>query len=105
MKLPMFAAAVVAALALPVVANAVVVVNDTNVAGSVSIRFPDNQPLQNDYPLGAKRAMDISGAECGEGRSCRITVFAPEGQRLCVVDVTNNAATVTAKGPANCEVK
>lgn len=105
MKFPMFAAAVAAALALPVAANAVVVINDTAVAGEVHIRYPDNQPLQNEYPLGAKRAMDITGAECGPGRSCRITVFAPAGQRLCVVDVTNNAATVTAKGPANCEVK
>jgi hypothetical protein len=105
MKAPMFAAALAAAVALPMAAHAVVVVNETAAAGSVKIFYPDNQPLQNEYPIGAGSYMDISGANCSEGRTCRIWVLAPAGMRQCVVDVTNNAATVTVKGQGICEVK
>ena len=50
--------------------------------------------------LRAKSYMDIAGANCSEGRVCRIWVLAPVGMRQCVVDVANNAATVTVTAPA-----
>ncbi|MGE0714312.1 MAG: hypothetical protein AB7P02_02620 [Alphaproteobacteria bacterium] len=106
MKAPKIAAAAfAAALALPMAASAVTVVNPTGSAGEVRIFFPDNQAGQNIYPIGANSYMDISGANCGEGRVCRIWVLAPVGMRQCVVDVANNAATVTVTAPGVCEVK
>ena len=101
----MFAAALAAAVAMPVAANAVVVVNETTAPSEVWIFYPDNQPLQKEYNIRARAYMDITGAECSEGRACRIWVMAPAGMRQCVVDVTNNAATVTVKGQGVCEVK
>lgn len=105
MKAPMFAAALAAAVAMPMAANAVVVVNETPAPSEVWIFYPANQPFQKEYNIRARSYMDISGAGCSEARTCRIWVMAPAGMRQCVVDVTNNAATVTVKGQGVCEVK
>ena len=105
MKAPIFAAALAAAVALPMAANAVVVVNETGAAGTIQIFYPSNQAFQKAYTIGARSYMDISGAACSEARTCRIWIMAPAGMRQCVVDVTNNAATVTVKGQGVCEVK
>ncbi|BBK44637.1 hypothetical protein STVA_46570 [Allostella vacuolata] len=105
MKAPMFAAALAAAVALPMAANAVVVVNETTAAGTIQIFYPANQAFQKAYNIGARSYMDITGAACSEGRTCRIWIMAPAGMRQCVVDVTNNAATVTVKGQGLCEVR
>jgi hypothetical protein len=105
MKAPIFAAALAAAVAAPMAANAVVVVNETGAPGTIQIFYPANQAFQKAYKIGARSYMDISGAQCSEGRTCRIWIMAPAGKRQCVVDVTNNAATVTAKGTGVCEVK
>jgi len=106
MKLGILAAAAAAVMiAAPMTANAIVVVNETGVAGEVEIRYPNNMRRQIDIPLRARSSMDIQASGCNEAKVCHVRIYAPVGMRHCQVAITNNAATVTLKGEATCEVK